>query len=114
MSFAEQQSDDYIKQMTEYYRSSDMQENLKQLVKNTPEEFRERILKQELSVYGYEIENGVFLDNIRNPLPDKEREKVMKNVDRRMLSESPSLREHKLQLVGGYLLPDADAIRRDE
>mgnify|MGYP003117309379 CR=1 FL=1 len=81
--FEKSQRLDYIRSLRDSYKTREMQATLKNLVQGHPEEFREKILRQECSIYG-----------------------IKKNVDERMLRESPALKEHNLIFSAGDLLPD--------
>jgi len=105
-AFIERQLDDYIWVIKESYKTAEMQNLLKSYVKGSPPEYRERIRNQELSVYGMKNQDGVIIKGNGSEATTEELQKIEDNVDRRMLTESPALREQSLQLEGNYLIPD--------
>ncbi len=104
--FEKSQKLDYIRSLRDSYKTREMQATLKNLVQGHPEEFREKILRQESSIYGIKKNGETYLKSNGEYATVEEIEKIQKNVDERMLRESPALKEHNLIFSAGDLLPD--------
>lgn len=111
-AFIERQLDDYIWVIKESYKSSEMQELLQNYIKGSPPEYRERIKNDELSTYGMKIQDGVVIKGNGEEAKPEDLQKIEDIVDKRMLTESPALREQNLQLEGTYLFPDKKELKK--
>ena len=100
--------------LEESYKTNEIQATLKNIVQYTPEEFRKMLLSQEASVYGIKKDGETYTKANGNDATSQELERINRNVDERMLRESPSLREHKLELKGKYLIPKRELLVGDE
>lgn len=89
------------------------QEELKQVVTQTPEAFRRVVEQQELGMEGItRNESGAYEQRGKEPDPSTLKA-ALDRVDKRMLAESPALVTYKLRLSGGNLVPDAAAYKRE-
>jgi hypothetical protein len=105
--------DDLMEELAKEMRVKKVQDELRQVITQSPANVRKQIEKQELAIEGIKKdEGGNYTQNGRPP-----NESVLKaaldRVDERMLRESPALQEHKLKFSGGSLVPDEAAYRRD-
>ena len=97
---------DWIKVISSEFNKGEYQQSIKQVITQSPPEFREVIERQEMDILGikktpngYERLNG-------NSATEDEILSLNNNVNTRMLNESPALREHKVVQRGGKLIPD--------
>lgn len=102
-----------LEHLTEAMLDPTRQEELKQVVTQTPEAFRRLVEQRELAMEGItRNESGAFEQQGREPDPSTLKA-ALDRVDKRMLAESPALATYKLRLSGGNLVPDAAAYKRE-
>ncbi len=70
--------------------------------------YREMVLRQELGLYAYKETDDGFFTLMNNPVSEEEMNKVLDNVDKRMMTESPILVKEYLHNVAGKIVPDKD------
>ena len=100
--------------LEESYKTNEMQATLKNIVQYTPEDYRKLLLSREASEYGIEKDGETYTKADGKEATLQELEKINHNVDELMLRISPSLREHKLELKGKYLIPRRELFVGDE
>ena len=89
------------------------QEELREVITQTPENFRKTVEQQELGMDGINRnEAGEYEQRGRPPDPSTLKAALLR-VEKRMLRESPSLITYKLKFKGGNLMPDVAAYRRE-
>ena len=89
------------------------QEELRQIVTQTPEAYRRVVEQQELGMDGINRnEAGEYEQRGQTPDPSTLKA-ALDRVDKRMLAESPALVTYKLRLSGGNLVPDVAAYKRE-
>lgn len=89
------------------------QEELRQIVTQSPPSFRQTVEQQELGMDGINRnEAGEYEQRGKTPDPSTLKA-ALDRVDKRMLRESPSLVTYKLKFKGGQLVPDIDAYKRE-
>lgn len=98
------------------FKNNDIQEEISQVVLYNDDDitkgYRDMVLRQELGVYAYKETDKGFFTSTDNPLSEDEMNKVLDNVDKRMMTESPILFEDMMHNVAGKILPDKDKITR--
>ncbi len=98
------------------FKNNDIQEEISQVVLYNDDDvtkgYREMVLRQELGVYAYKETDDGFFTSMNNPVSEEEMDKVLDNVDKRMMTESPILFENMMHNVAGKILPDKDKITR--
>jgi len=57
-------------------------------------------------------QDGVVIKGNGEEAKPEDLQKIEDNVDKRMLTESPALREQNLQLEGTYLFPDKKELKK--
>lgn len=104
---------DWIKAITSEFSKGEYQQSLKQVITQSPYEFRDAIERQEMNIIGikktpdgYERPNG-------DVATEDEILSLNNNVNTRMLNESPALREYKVVQRGGKLIPDFTLYERE-
>lgn len=104
--------DEVIELLTVEMLNPKMQTEMRQVITQTPEIYREMVENQELGFAGIRktLEGHVKTNGAKATEVDIQ--KVMKTVDKRMLTESPSLIEHKLKYIAGNLVPDKIAHKK--
>ena len=105
--------DDLMDELAKEMKGEKVQDDMRQVITQSPASVRKQIEEQELAIEGIKKdEGGNYTQNGRQP-----NESVLKaaldRVDKRMLRESPALQEYKLKFSGGSLVPDVAAYRRD-
>lgn len=104
---------DWMESIASEMRKGEYQEDLRRVITQTPPEFREVIERQEMDVMGIRKTSRGFERLNGTAASEDEILSLNKNVDTRMLNESPALREHKVVLRGGRLQPDFTLYERE-
>ena len=98
------------------FKRDSIQEEISQVVLYNDDDvtkgYREMVLRQELGVYAYKETDDGFFTLMNNPVSEEEMNKVLDNVDKRMMTESPVLFKNMMHNVAGKILPDKDKITR--
>jgi hypothetical protein len=105
---------DWKKAMKSEFATSDIQSDLRKIVIEGPEEYFQKVKRQEMKLSGLEEEGGTVMRKSGDSATQEEIEAMNERVERRMLTESPALIEHKLKLVGGILEPDFTLHEREK
>lgn len=103
---------DWKKAMRAEYAAKDTQSELREIVIKGPEEYLKKVKRQEMVESGFVEENGTIMKKSGDPATQKEINAMNETVEKRMLTESPALVEHKLTYRGGILEPDFAAHER--
>jgi hypothetical protein len=112
--FSKRNTNDYFQMLEESYKTNEIQATLKNIVQYTPEDYRKMLLSREASEYGIKKDGETYTKADGKEATLQELEKINHNVDELMLRVSPSLREHKLELKGKYLIPRRELFVGDE
>ena len=104
--------DSFFEGLVHDMQNPKIQAELLLVVKNMPKEYRNKVENQELGLDGIRKTKEGYIQNGR-PAPQDSIDAALRRVDMRMLRESPVLIEKKLKFVGGELIPDKMAYRRD-
>ena len=88
------------------YTDPKYQEEIRKVVINTPEDYRKKVESDEFREAGMKEKDGeYFLANGQKAPEDRVRF-VKENIDKRMLTESPTLQAQNLIVKGGVIVPD--------
>ena len=90
------------------------QVEIKDALLNDPatNDFKSLIQRQELSTYGVKKDHeDVYVDMDQKAISLKEKDKIDKNIEVRMLTESPNLSNLNLMNVQGKILLDSESIK---
>tara|TARA_R100000005_G_C4993153_1_gene200249 strand:+ start:2239 stop:2574 length:336 start_codon:yes stop_codon:yes gene_type:complete len=103
--------DEFLEMLTAELSDPKMQEELRAVITQRPEVFRDKVEAQELGMYSIrKTDDGYKKGN--QAAPQSEIDAALKKADERMLRESPMLIERKLVFKGGLLLPDKKAYKK--
>ena len=103
---------DWKKAMRAEYAAKDTQSELREIVIKGPEEYLKKVKRQEMVESGFVEENGTIMKKSGDSATQEEINAMNERVEKRMLTESPALTEHKLVYRGGTLEPDFAAHER--
>ena len=105
---------DWKKAMRAEYAAKDTQAELHNIVTKNPEEYLKKVKRREMRLSGLVEEGGTVMRKSGDPATQEEINAMNETVEKRMLTESPALIEHKLTYRGGILEPDFTAHERDK
>mgnify|MGYP001279096163 CR=1 FL=1 len=105
---------DWKKAIRLEFAAKDTQSDLHQIVTQNPEEYLKRVKKQEMLESDFVEEDGTVMKKSGDLAEQEEINAMNERVEKRMLTESPALIEHKLTYRGGTLEPDFAAHERDK
>ena len=105
---------DWKKAMRAEYAAKDTQIELRKIVIEGPEEYFQKVKRQEMRLSDFVEEDGTVMKKSGDPATQEEINAMNETVEKRMLTESPALIEHKLTYRGGILEPDFTAHERDK
>ena len=105
---------DWKKAMRLEFAAKDTQAELHQIVTQNPEEYLKRVKREEMLVSDFVEESGTVMRKSGDSATQEEIEAMNERVEKRMLTESPALIEHKLTYRGGTLEPDFTLHERDK
>lgn len=103
---------DWKKAMRAEYAAKDTQSELREIVIKGPEEYLKKVKRQEMVESGFVEEDGIVMKKSGDSATQEEINAMNERVEKRMLTESPALTEHKLVYRGGTLEPDFAAHER--
>jgi len=105
---------DWKKAMRLEFAAKDTQAELRQIVTQNPEEYLKRVKREEMLVSDFVEESGTVMRKSGDSATQEEINAMNERVEKRMLTESPALIEHKLTYRGGTLEPDFTLHERDK
>ena len=105
---------DWKKAMRLEFAAKDTQAELHQIVTQNPEEYFQKVKRQEMRLSDFVEEDGTVMRKSGDSATQEEIEAMNERVEKRMLTESPALIEHKLTYRGGTLEPDFTLHERDK
>jgi hypothetical protein len=105
---------DWKKAMKSKFAASDIQSDLRKIVIEGPEEYLKKVKRREMRLSGLVEETGTVMRKSGDSATQEEIEAMNERVEKRMLTESPALIEHKVKLVGGILEPDFTLHEREK
>ena len=97
---------DWKKAMRAEYAVKDRQAELRKIVIEGPEEYFQKVKRQEMRLSDFVEEDGTVMKKSGDPATQEEINAMNETVEKRMLTESPALIEHKLIYRSGRLEPD--------
>ena len=104
---------DWMESIASEMGKGEYQADLRMAITQSPPEFREVIERQEMDVMGIRKTQRGFERLNGTIATEDEILSLNRNVDTRMLNESPALREHKVVMRGGRLEPDFALYERE-
>ena len=105
---------DWKKAIKSEFAASDTQSELRQIITQKPEEYLKRVKREEMLASDFVEEAGTVMRKSGNSATQEEIEAMNERVEKRMLTESPALIEHKVKLIGGILEPDFTLHEREK
>ena len=99
---------EFLDLLTEEMSDPKYQEELRALVTQRPQVYREKVEAQELGMSSIRKTDEGYKKGSQ-PAPQNEVDAALERADKRMLRESPMLIEQKLVFKNGMLLPDKAA-----
>jgi|TARA_R110000824_G_scaffold10401_5_gene45958 hypothetical protein len=105
---------DWKKAMREEYADKDTQSELRKIVIEGPEEYFQKVKRQEMRLSDFVEESGTVMRKSGDSATQEEINAMNERVEKRMLTESPALIEHKLTYRGGTLEPDFTLHEKDK
>ena len=104
---------DWKKALRLEYTAKDTQSELRMIITQKPEQYLEKVTKEEMAISGLLHGDDTLMNESGNPATQEEINAMNERVEKRMLTESPALIEHKLTYRGGILEPDFTLHEKD-
>ena len=102
---------EFLVTLTEEMSDVKYQKELRALITQRPQVYREKVEAQELGMSSIRKTDDGYKKGSQ-PAPQNEVDAALERADKRMLRESPMLIEQKLVFKGGLLLPDEIAYKK--
>ena len=88
------------------YEDPKYQEEIREAVVNSPADYRKKVESDELMEADIELKDGEYFFKNGQKVPEDRVTVVKETIDKRMLTESPTLQAQNLRVKGGMIVPD--------
>ena len=96
----------WLDSLEDIYIDPKYQEEIRNAVVNSPEDYRKKVETDELREAGLKEKDGEYILSNGQRAPKDKVDFVKQNIDKRMLTESPTLQAQNLRVKGGMIVPD--------
>jgi|TARA_R100001015_G_C4585756_1_gene141715 predicted Zn-dependent protease len=96
----------WVDSLEKIYEDPKYQAEIKNAVINSPADYRQKVESDELMEADMEMKDGEYRFKNGQKVPDDRVKFVKETIDKRMLTESPTLQAQNLRVKGGMIVPD--------